>query len=123
MTFGNVFAFQSCDNNKLKCINLDTPFENINKSINDSICLNLYNEDIDKNLSNVNHCKYYTTDEFQCSKNMGNLNIFHNNLNGLENKFEILHNFLNGATKNFDIMAITETCLKLSNENFKTNKH
>ena len=77
--------------------------------------------DIDKNLSNVNHCKYYTIDEFQCSKNMGNLNIFHNNLNGLENKFEILHNFLNGATKKFDIMAITETSLKLSNENFKTN--
>ena len=44
MTFGNVFAFQSCDNNELKCINLDTPFENINKSINDSICPNLYNE-------------------------------------------------------------------------------
>ena len=52
---------------------------------------------------------------------MGNLNIFHNNLNGLENKFEILHNFLNGASKKIDIMAITETSLKLSNENFKTN--
>ena len=32
-----------------------------------------------------------------------NLNIFHNNFNGLENKFEILHNFLNGATKKIDI--------------------
>ena len=114
MTFDDVFTFQSCDNNELKCINLDTPFENINISINDSICPNLYNEDIDKNVSNVNQCKYYTIDEFQCSKHMGNLNIFHNNLNGLENKFEILHDFLNGAIKFFYIMAITETSLKLS---------
>ena len=85
MTFGNnVFAFQSCDNNKLKCLNLDIPLENITKSINESICSNLDNNDIDKNLSNDNNCKYYTIDEFQCSKNMDNLNIFHSNLNRLE---------------------------------------
>ena len=40
---------------------------------------------------------------------------------GLENKFETLHNFLSGANFSFDIMAITETSLKLSNEDFKTN--
>ena len=37
MTFGNFFAFQSCDNNELKCINVDTPWENIEKSPNESI--------------------------------------------------------------------------------------
>ena len=122
MTFGNnVFAFQSCDNNELKCIHLDISYGNTIKSVNESICSNIYNEDIDKHLSNNNNCKYYTIDEFQLSKNMGNFNIFHNNLNGLENKFEILHNFLTGVTKFFDIMAITETSYKLINENFITN--
>ena len=121
MTFGNVFAFQSCDNNELKCINVDTPCKNIEKSPNESICPNIYNEDIDKNVPNDNNYKYYTIEELQCSKYMGNLNIFHNNLNGLENKFETLHNFLSDANFSFDIMAITETSLKLSNEDFKTN--
>ena len=73
----------------------------------------------DINLCNINNCKYYTIKEFQLSKNMGNFNIFHHNLNGLENKFEIFHNFLTGASKNFDIMTITETSQKLINEDFK----
>ena len=30
---------------------------------------------------------YYTVDELQSSKDMGNFNIFHNNLNRLENNF------------------------------------
>ena len=84
-------------------------------------CPNLYSEDIDKNLRNVNNCKYYTIDGLQSSKDIGNFNIFHNNLNRLENKFEVLHNFLTGAPKTFDIMAITETSQKLVNEDFKTN--
>ena len=97
MTFGNkVFAFQSCDNNEQKCINSDTPFEK--KIINhenfaiETKCPNL-------NLCNVNNCKYYTIDELQSSKDMGNFNIFHNNLNGLGNKFEVLYNFLMGTPK------------------------
>ena len=45
---------------------------------------------------------------YNAQKYMGNLNIFHNNLNGLENKFETLHNFLSGANFSFDIIAITE---------------
>ena len=69
------------------------------KSVNESICSNIYNKDIDKHFSNDNNCKYYTIDEFQLSKNMGKFNIFHKKLNGLGNKFEVLHNFLTGATK------------------------
>ena len=106
----------SCDNNELKCINFDTPFErkiiNHENSGIESKCPNLYSpDDIDKNLHDVNNCKYYTIDELQSSKEMGNFNIFHNNLNGLENKFDVLHNFLTGAPKKL-IMVITETSQK-----------
>ena len=79
-----MFLLSNNDNNELKCINVDTPCENIEKSPNESICLNIYNEDIDKNVPNDNNCKCYTIEELQCSKYMGNLNIFHNNLNGLK---------------------------------------
>ena len=83
--------------------------------------LNYIVKDIDKNLNNVNYCKYYTIDEFQSSKNMANFNILHNNLNGLENKFDVLHHFLGGVSSKFDIMAITETSQKITDEDFNTN--
>ena len=47
-------------------------------------------------------------------------NIFHTNINGLENKFEILHEFITNATYDFDIIGITETSQKC-NENFISN--
>ena len=90
MTFdNNIFAFQSCDNSELNCINSDIPLEkNVNNknSVNETKCPKLYSKEIDKNLNNVNNCKYYTIDEFQSSKNMGNFNILHNNLNMLDNE-------------------------------------
>ena len=52
---------------------------------------------------------------------MGNFNILHNNLNGLENKFDVLHYFLGGVSSKFDIMAITETSQKITDEDFNTN--
>ena len=98
MTFGtNNFAFQSCDNNELKCINCDIPFDKNNVNHRNSRIehksQNLYSGDVDKNLCNVNNCKYNIIEEFQSPKNIGNFNIFHNNLNGLENKFEVFHHF------------------------------
>ena len=93
MTFdNNIFAFQSCNNSELNWINSGIPLgKNVNhkNSENETKCPKLYNKDIDKNLNNANNCKYYTIDEFQPSKNMGNFNILHNN-HGLENKFDVL---------------------------------
>ena len=93
MTFdNNIFAFQSCSNSELNCINSGIPLgKNVNhkNSENETKCPKLYSKDID-------NCKYYTIEEFQSSKNMGNFNILHNNLNGLENKFDVLH-FLGGC--------------------------
>ena len=125
MTFdNNIFAFQSCNNSELNCINSGIPLgKNVNhkNSENETKYPKLYSKDIDKNLNNVNNCKYYTVDEFQSSKNMGNFNILHNNLNGLENKFDVLHHFLGGVSSKFDIMAITETSQKITDEDFNTN--
>ena len=48
------------------------------------------------------------------------MKIFHNNINGLENKHDLLQNFLANNTINFDLIAITETSLK-NDINFNSN--
>ena len=48
-----------------------------------------------------------------------NFNIFHSNVNGLENKMDLLHEFLS-STSDFDVIAITETSQR-NNEIFKNN--
>ena len=50
-----------------------------------------------------------------------NLNIFHNNVNGLEMKFENLHHYLSKDSSKFDILAITETSQKINHDEFYTN--
>ena len=76
--------------------------------------------DIDENtISNINS-RYYPTYEFQSLKREKSFNIFHTNLNGLENKFEQLHNFINTTNLNLDIIGVSETSLK-ENENFDLN--
>ena len=49
-----------------------------------------------------------------------NFNIFHTNINGLENKFDLLYKFLSNSDSDFDIIGITETSQK-SNEIFTSN--
>ena len=115
MTFGNVFAFQSCDNSELKCINSDTPLEKIENQDdlhNETLFPKLHSKDMNKNLHNVSNCKYYTINEFQQCENMGKFNILHNNLNGLESKFEAFHQFLAGSSSEFDVIAITRNFSK-----------
>ena len=124
MTFGNdIFAFQSCNNSELNCINSDTSLEiteNLENSI-ESKYPKLHSKEIDKNLCNVNNCKYYSINEFQETNDLGNFNILHNNLNGLESKFDLFHQFLAGSNSQFDVMAITESSQMIDNNDFKTN--
>ena len=47
--------------------------------------------------------------------------MFHNNINGLENKHDLLQKLLANNYINFDIIAITETSLKTENINFNSN--
>ena len=76
---------------------------------------------IDENILNLTNCKYYTVSEFHNSIAGNNLNIFHNNINGPETKFENLHQFLSNASTKFDIVAVTETMRSKVNEEFYTN--
>ena len=125
MTFGDgELAFPSCNISELNCTDSDTHLENtVNHIISNKETKypKLHSKDIDKNLRNVNNCKYYTINEFQSSNDMGNFNILHNNLNGLESKFDIFHQFLAESSSKFDVMAITETSQKKTDDDFKTN--
>ena len=137
MTFGNnsIFPFNSCSNNDLiKINNSDNCSPNVvsnsnnlpNHLISDHAIkvsnLNTEDSDCDINLSNLSSCEYYSCTRFQklaCNDNK-NVNIFHNNLNGLESKFKLLHNFLSNTSSNVDIITITETSQYI-NSNFKSN--
>ena len=51
---------------------------------------------------------FYSVKEMQKLKILNNFNIFHTNINGLENKFDLLHEFLSNSDSDFDIIGITE---------------
>ena len=53
--------------------------------------------------------KYHSVDDFQKLKIQKNFNIFHSNVNGLENKLDTLENFLHEAQSGMDVIAISET--------------
>ena len=74
-------------------------------------------KDISPNLE----CKYYSIENFKDLDNHANLNIYHNNFNGLENKFDLFKQTIKDFNITFDIIAITETSQKAENENFLLN--
>ena len=47
------------------------------------ICSN----DIDDNIPNNVHCKYFTNEEFSSLPKTKNFNLFHGNVNGIKNHF------------------------------------
>ena len=79
----------------------------------------LEDDDLNYELPTLSTSKYYSTQELAKLKISKQFNIFHTNINGLENIFEILHEFITNATYDFDIIGITETSQKCK-ENFKT---
>ena len=138
MTFGNnsIFPFNQCNNKDLININnsdvyLPNTVSSSNTLPNHSITeqaikvSNLGAQDSawDINLSNLSSCEYYSCTRFHklTSNENKNVNIFHNNLNGLESKFKLLHNFLSNTSSNVDIITITETSQSINSNNFKSN--
>ena len=95
--------------------------DNNNNTKNDTTFSNLCDKVIDENILNLTNCKYHTINEFHKSINKNNFNIFHNNVNGLETKFNDLHQLLSRTSADFDIIAITETSQKVINEEFFSN--
>ena len=63
-------------------------------------------------------CEYYSCADYHKLELNNNLNILHNNLNGLETKFDQLYNFLCNSPTEPEVIAITETSQANSNENF-----
>ena len=135
MTYGNKnsFPFNNCNNKEI--ININNcdylPKDNIiinnlpnykisEQAIKASNFNNQYNLNSDVNLSNLLGCKYYSCDDFHNLKfknnHHKNVNIFHNNFNGLESKFDEFHSFLSCTPFNLDIITITETS-QLNNSN------
>ena len=76
--------------------------------------------DFEHNIPSLINSKYYSVNSFQKLNKHSNLNIFHSNVNGLENKFDNLHEFLVGASTPLDIVALTETSHK-NDDFFKSN--
>ena len=139
MTYGNsLFPFNKCSDNDLNTINnsdryipnendmvSDLPMFNISEQAFRASNLNSLDFDSEVNLSNLVSCKYYSCLDFvkynSNNNYLNNTNIFHNNFNGLESKFEYLRNFLSSNSTDFDIIALTETSEQFNDKNFKTN--
>ena len=126
MTYGDLdsAAFNSCDNKQLSSINLCDSLKelnNVNTIDNPQHFSNRCDKAIDTNLPSKTCCKNYTITEFQDLNINSNLNIFHNNINGLETKYSSLHNLLANSAKSFDIIAITETSLNIDKGNFRSH--
>ena len=126
MTYGDLDsgAFNSCNNNELDMINDGVSVNETSKRENNFTSQkfsNLCDKDIDSNLPNMTCCEDYSVNEFQKIRLEKSFNVFHNNINGLESKFDSLHNFLANNSTDFDVIAITETSEKVSNENFLAN--
>ena len=56
--------------------------------------------------------QYYSVNEYQLLNNLGNLNIFHTNINGLGSKIDNLYEFVSTTSNKMDILAISETSEK-----------
>ena len=138
MTYANfLFPFNNCNDNELKVINnserylpKETLVSNLpNFTITEQAFrasnLNSLDFDCEVNLSNLSSCKYYSCLDFlnltKQNNNSNNIKIFHNNLNGLELKFEHLRSFLSNNLSNFDIVTLTETSEQFNDSKFKTN--
>ena len=70
------------------------------------ICSN----DIDDNIPNNVNCKYFTNEEFSSlPKTKNSFNLFHANVNGIENHFEDLETVIVDSNLNFNAICISET--------------
>ena len=76
--------------------------------------------DIDENIVNNINSRYYSAHEFKSLSRQNSFNIFHSNLDGLENKFDSLHNFINSTKLDLDIICLSESSQKY-NQDFSTN--
>ena len=82
---------------------------------------NLCDDDIEINLSNFSECEKISVSKFQKKNFTNGMNIFHANINGLENKHDKIHEFITSTSSSIDVIALTETSFQAKNEFFTTN--
>ena len=118
------FPFILCNNTELANINDSNSMRiyellpNHDSHILSKFC-ELEAKDVNHELPSRSNSNYYSVKEFQKLEMSKNFNIFHTNINGLENKFDLLHEFISNSDSNFDISGITETSQK-SNKKFRS---
>ena len=121
MTYGNKFPFHSCKKSELENLFSDSVSPTINDDeTSQHLAFVSDDEDHDHGIFLKPNCNNYNVHDFLNLKNSKNLNIYHNNLNGLENKIDILREFLVNVNPKFDIIAISETSEKIKT-NFISN--
>ena len=121
MTFGDNLAFQSCNDKEFLTWTSDANISPIDPNSDPIVPSELqHNEDEGEILDTCN-CKYFSVSEYHELSKEGNFDIFHNNINGLENKLGNLNQFLTTVSPKFDIVALTETSEKHRNEGFLSN--
>ena len=117
MTFGDNIPFHSCDEKGFLNLvsNEVLPVDNEIDFVASQN--NFHSNDV---IPLEPSCRYYDKSELHKLNKKNKLNIFHNNINGLENKFEILNEFLTESSR-FDIVAISETSEKEKYQGFLNN--
>ena len=77
------------------------------------ICTKSAPSDINFEIPNNTNSKYYSVEEYQKEKHLGNFNIFHTNVNGLGSKCDNIHEFLSSVSTKLDVLAITYHTISL----------
>ena len=93
--------FTRCDNIQLINIYNTNSLRFLKSLLNAEIVIestkfsNSSSNEISLELPSKTSCKYYSVNEYQLLNNLGNLNIFHTNINGLGSKIDNLYEFVN----------------------------
>ena len=110
--------FTLCDNTELRNINSSNSMKFLESLPNAQTVIESTKfskstpSDINFEIPNNTNSKYYSVEEYQKEKKLGNFNIFHTNVNGLGSKYDNLHEFISSVPSKLDVIAITETSEK-----------
>ena len=110
--------FTLCDNTELRNLNSSNSMKFLESLPNAQTVIESTKfsksapSDINSEIANNTDSKYYSVEEYQKVKNLGNFNIFHTNVNGLGSKCDNLCEFLASVSTKLDELAITETSEK-----------
>ena len=66
---------------------------------------NSASNEISFELPSKTSCKYYSVNEYQQLNNLGNLNIFHTNINEIGSKIDNLYEFVSTTSNKMDILT------------------